>query len=69
MSDSHVINSIKYWKRHLENKPEQSIYTWMSDHWDDWAEQENRMNDNIEENVKELISMLEQEAQKRNLIY
>ncbi len=68
MTNSHILNAINYWKRHLESKPAREVYFWMSDYWDDMVESENRMNDEIEDEVKQTITKLEREAQKRALI-
>lgn len=68
MTNSHILNAIKYWKRHLDCRPAREAYSWISDYWDDMVESENRMNDEIEDEVKQTIEKLEREARKRRLI-
>jgi len=66
MSDSHILNAIRYWKRHLSCKPEAN-YMGMSDVGEDWCEQENRRNDETEKNVINIIKKLEKESAVRKL--
>jgi len=68
MTNSHILNAINYWKRHLDCRPVPEVYTWNSDYAWDWVESENRMNDEIEDEVKQTITKLEREAQKRALL-
>lgn len=68
MTNSHIMNAIKYWQRVLKTKPEREVYCWISDYWNDMVESENRMNDEIEDEVKQTITKLEIEARKRALI-
>lgn len=68
MTNSHILNAINYWKRILDCRPAREAYSWISDYGEDAVESENRMNDEIENEVKQTITKLEREAQKRALI-
>ena len=66
MSDNHILNAIRYWKRHLNCKPEAN-YMGMSDVGEDCCEQENRRNDEIEKEVITTIKKLEKEVSLRGV--
>lgn len=61
MTTQHLINRIAWLKRYLKTKPERQFYSGISDYGDDWVEQENRLNDEIEESIKEEIEELNKE--------
>jgi len=64
MSDDHISNAIKYWKRQLILKP-QASYMGTSDMAENSCEQEDRYNDEIGEYIEDVIRSLEIEINLR----
>lgn len=65
MEDSHIINSINMLKRRLKTKPCRQVYGGNSDYAEMAVEEENRVNDNIAEDIEDIIWHLKDEQTRR----
>lgn len=68
MTDRHLANAIRYWKRQLACQPEEQYYMGDSDYVESVVESENEQNRIMAEKIDNLITRLEKEAKLRKLI-
>lgn len=67
MTNHHIVNAIRYWKRELECQPQEAYYMGDSEYAESAVECENRHNRELAENISNLIKRLVKEAKKRKL--
>ena len=67
ITNQHLINKIKFYRRMLLNKPSPQHYTGNSDYAEDAVECENTHYEVLAEKIEEHICDLKKEAKKRKL--
>jgi len=65
MTDQHLINRIKFFKRKLENWPSESYYVGDSDYAEDAVKAENVRNEVLADDIREHIADMKRELSKR----
>ena len=69
MTEQHLINSIKFFKRKLANMPVEAIYIGDSYYAEDAVNSENAHNEALAEDIKEHISEMKEELKKRGVVF
>ena len=66
ITDQHLTNRLRYFKRMLADNPGEQYYMGDSDAAEDAVEYENRHNEILEEEIKEHINELKEEIKRRS---
>ena len=68
MTNQHLLNAIRYWKRQLACQPDEQVYIGDSEYAEKSVELENEHNRELAKDIANLIGRLETEASNRGLL-